>query len=336
MTGVRRALVATLIAIVVCAGALVSAAGLWFRNAVYGDHSSPRTMTQIVIPRGSTFSDVTAILAQRGVIQNRLAFRLLARLRRVDSDVKAGEYRFPAYQNEDAVLRALVSGGAQIAVWVTIPEGYTSKEIASTLAAHDISSQSALERAFQRDSLVFAGERTKNLEGFLFPSTYLIPVSASAEVTEKLLTDQFKKELPPDAPAKARKLKMSVPQIVTLASLIEREAKADDERALMAGVYYNRLRIGMPLEVDATIEYVFPQHKAEISKADLAVDSPYNTYKRPGLPPTPIANPGRPSLWAAFNPQSSAYLYYVYKGDGHHAFARTLAEHNANVARYLK
>lgn len=336
MIAARRALTAVLIAIVVCAGAVVTAAGLWFRNAVYVDRSNPQAMTQIVIPRGSTFSDVTRILAEQGVIRNRLSFRLLARLRRVDSEVKAGEYRFPAHQNQDVVLRALISGGAQIAMWITIPEGYTSKEIAATLAAHGISSQSTLERAFQKDSLIIAGARTRNAEGYLFPSTYLIPVSASAQLTEKILTDEFKKQLPSDAAAKAHKLKMSVPEVVTLASLIEREAKADDERALMAGVYYNRLRIGMPLEVDATIEYIFPEHKTEVSKADLAIDSPYNTYKRAGLPPTPIANPGRPSLWAAFNPQGSAYLYYVYKGGGHHAFARTLAEHNANVARYLK
>lgn len=336
MIAARRALIAALVAIAVCAGALVSAAGLWFRNAVYVDRSTPKAMTQVIIPRGSTFSDVSGILAERGVIRNRLSFRLLARLRGVASEVKAGEYRFPAHQNQDLILRALVSGGAQIAMWITIPEGYTSKEIAATLGEHGISSQSALERAFQKDSLMIAGARTKNAEGYLFPSTYLIPVSASAQLTEKILTEQFKKELPPDAAAKARKLRMSVPQVVTLASLIEREAKADDERALMAGVYYNRLRIGMPLEVDATIEYIFPQHKTEISKADLAIDSPYNTYKRAGLPPTPIANPGRPSLWAAFNPQRSRYLYYVYKGGGHHAFARTLAEHNANVERYLK
>jgi UPF0755 protein len=129
---------------------------------------------------------------------------------------------------------------------------------------------------------------------------------------------------------------LSVPQVVTLASLIEREAKADDERALMAGVYYNRLRLGMPLQVDATIEYTFPAHKDVITLDDLARDSPYNTYKHLGLPPTPIANPGRPSLLAAFAPRRSEYLYYVYMGNGHHAFSRTLAEHEANIARYLK
>jgi UPF0755 protein len=117
--------------------------------------------------------------------------------------------------------------------------------------------------------------------------------------------------------------------------MIEREAKVDDERRLMAGVYYNRLRVKMPLEVDATIEYTFAHHKDVITQADLARDSPYNTYKQSGLPPTPIANPGRPSLLAALDPEPSQFLYYVYKGGGHHAFSRTLAEHDANVARYL-
>jgi peptidoglycan lytic transglycosylase G len=123
---------------------------------------------------------------------------------------------------------------------------------------------------------------------------------------------------------------------VTIASLIEREGKADDERPTIASVIYNRLRLGMPLEIDASIEYTFPEHHDVITKRDLESDSPYNTYRHTGLPPTPIANPGKPSLDAAFGPARSDYLYYVAKGDGHHAFAKTLQEHNANVSRYLK
>lgn len=150
------------------------------------------------------------------------------------------------------------------------------------------------------------------------------------------MSAQFLKELPADAARKAHARGLTIPQIVTLASLIEREAKADDERPVMAGVYYNRLRLGMPLEVDATIEYALPSHQTVITYSDLRLDSPYNTYLHQGLPPTPIANPGRPSLVAALNPRASEYLYYVYKGNGHHAFAKTLSEQNANVAKYLK
>jgi UPF0755 protein len=176
---------------------------------------------------------------------------------------------------------------------------------------------------------------TPSLEGYLFPSTYLVPVGAAPDRIARILTDQFFHELPANAASKARALGLDVPQVITLASLIEREAQADDERPLMAGVYYNRLRAGMPLEVDATIEYVFPEHHDVITRRDLEIDSPYNTYRHTGLPPTPIANPGKASIDAAFAPEHSQYLYYVYKGNGHHAFAKTLEEHNANVERYL-
>ena len=150
-----------------------------------------------------------------------------------------------------------------------------------------------------------------------------------------MLTDQFFKELPSDARVRARALHVTVPQGVTVASLVEREAKIDQDRPLIAGVIYNRLRIGMPLQVDATIEYALPEHKAELSFGDLKIDSPYNTYLRAGLPPTPIANPGSASLQAAFHPARTDALYYVYCGNGHHVFAKTLAEHQANVARCL-
>jgi UPF0755 protein len=223
-----------------------------------------------------------------------------------------------------------------MAVWVTFPEGFTARQMAHVLATRGLGSEAAFSHAFLSTGLVLDGVRTRSLEGFLFPSTYLIPTSATPAAVARQLTAQFRTELPADAARRAHRLGLSVPQVVTLASLIEREAKADDERALMASVYYNRLRLGMPLQVDATIEYTFPEHKDVITLDDLARDSPYNTYKHLGLPPTPIANPGQPSLLAAFAPERSDYLYYVYMGNGHHAFSRTLAEHEANVARYLK
>lgn len=331
-----RALIWLLVASVLGAGIIVAAAGLWFRNAVYEDRSLPAKSTQLIIPKGSTFSEITDQLKTAGVIGDRTAFKILGRLRTATADVRAGEYRFAPHQNASEILEQLRKGGAQIATWVTIPEGFTAREIASRLDESGVGPAHEFEQAFLHDSIVIGRQRTKNLEGYLFPSTYLVPTPATVQAVEKILTDEFFKELPRDAAQRARALHLSVPQVITVASLVEREAKADDERALMAGVYYNRLRLGMPLEVDATIEYVFPEHKTEITKADLAIKSPYNTYQNAGLPPTPIANPGRPSIMAAFHPQPSQYLYYVYKGNGHSAFAKTLQEHNANVARYLK
>ena len=329
-----RALLNTALAIVVAAGVIVACAGLWFRDAVYGDRSLPAAATTFIVQRGETLGDVVAGLQNAGVLAHPIAFRLLARLRDNEADVQSGQFRFPAHQTSDEILRRLVSGTAD-ALWVTFPEGFTAREIGSRLAGRSLANAAAFDRYAAHAQLDVDGTRTRSLEGFLFPSTYLIPVGADPERIARVLTDQFFRELPPNAAAQARALGLDVPQVITIASLIEREAQADDERALMAGVYYNRLRAGMPLEVDATIEYVFPEHHDVITRRDLEIDSPYNTYRHTGLPPTPIANPGKASIDAAFAPVHSQYLYYVYKGNGHHAFAKTLEEHNANVERYL-
>ncbi len=316
---------------------LAAAAGVaWFFHAAYRDRSSPAAATQVVVPRGSTFAEVARQLASAGVIDNALAFRLLARMRGEEADVRAGEYRFDAHETQSEVLRALVSGGAQVAVWVTVPEGFTAEQIARKLQESGVGDAAAFAAAFRHDTIVVDGVRTRSLEGFLFPSTYLVPLGASPSQVEAQMTGEFFRELPSDAAKLARAQRVTVPQAVTVASLVEREAKADADRPQIAGVIYNRLRLGMPLEVDATIEYALPEHKSELSYADLKIDSPYNTYLHPGLPPTPIANPGKPSLEAALHPSKSEYLYYVYCGRGRHVFAKTLAEHNANVARCLQ
>ena len=318
------------------AGVLVAVAGLWFRNDVYEDRSLPLTARDVVIAPGTTFSGIARQLAAEGVVAHPLAFRLLARFRRDDASVKAGEFRFTPHETSDEILRRLIEGGAQVASWLTIPEGYTAREIAGSLASERFGSADAFSHEFFATAITIDGERTRNLEGYLFPDTYLIPNQTTPAGVARIMTDEFRRQIPVDAAQIARRLGYSISQVVTVASLVEREAKADDERPLMAGVYYNRLRRGMPLQVDATIEYVFPEHKTVITRADLAIRSPYNTYLNPGLPPTPIANPGRPSLEAAFHPQASPFLYYVYRGNGRHAFAKTLAEHEANVARYLR
>jgi UPF0755 protein len=317
--------------------AILTAAGgvAWLWYGLYRDTSLPVAETHVVIERGSTFSEIAGILAEKGVISNVTTFRLLAKVRGSETDVRAGEYRFDPHQTQSEVLRALLNGGAQVAVWVTIPEGFTAKQIAQRLEDAGAGSAAELERDFTRDALVVDGARTRGLEGYLFPSTYLVPLGASGTQLEGIFTGEFLKELPSDAASRAKALGVTVPQAVTVASLVEREAKADVDRPAIAGVIYNRLRIGMPLQVDATIEYALPEHKAALSFADLKIDSPYNTYLHAGLPPTPIANLGRPSLEAALHPSKSDDLYYVYCGNGRHVFAKTLSEHQANVARCL-
>jgi UPF0755 protein len=302
----------------------------WFR-----DRSAPPQETQVVIERGATFSQIARQLRTQGVIGNVLPFRLLARLTKREVDVHAGAYRFPAHQTQDEILRALQTGGAQIAAWVSLPEGFTASQIAGRLQSTGIGRRDAFQTAFMTQTIVVDGVRTRNLEGFLFPSTYLVGLDATPPQVVTQLTGQFFAELPRDAAPAARRLGVNVVQAVTVASLVEREAKVDADRPLIAGVIYNRLRVKMPLQVDATIEYALPQHKTVLLFSDLKLNSPFNTYVHPGLPPTPIANPGLPSLEAALHPSKTPFLYYVYCGNGRHAFARTLAEHQANVARCL-
>jgi UPF0755 protein len=295
---------------------------VWY-SMVFLDRSLPTDAVQVVIPRGSSFSDIAALLQERGVITNAFAFRLLARVQHDDAQVRAGAYAFAPHATAAEILNQLLTGGAQVATWVTIPEGFTAKEIAQRLQDEGVGKADVFDRAF------------RGHEGFLFPSTYLIPLAATPDQVTRMLTDQFAKELPADAAARARALHVTVPQAVTVASLVEREANSEADRPMIAGVIYNRLRAQMPLQVDATIEYALPAHKTELSLRDLQVDSPYNTYQHAGLPPTPIANPGLPSLEAALHPAKTDALYYVYCGNGHHVFAKTLAEHQANVERCL-
>ncbi|MGC1380552.1 MAG: endolytic transglycosylase MltG [Candidatus Baltobacteraceae bacterium] len=314
--------------------ALLACAALWY--AIYADRSRPPEQREVIVERGSTFDEIATRLAEEGVVSNVLTFRALARLRGEDVAVRAGAYRFGPHVTQDEVLRALVSGGAQVAAWVTIPEGFTAAQIAARMESAGVGHGPDLLREFMHESLAVGGARTKNLEGFLFPSTYLVPLDGEPRQIANQLTGEFLRELPRDAAARARALHVTLPQAVTVASLVEREAKTEADRPQIAAVIYNRLRLRMPLQIDAAIEYALPAHKSELSFADLKVDSPYNTYLHAGLPPTPIANPGRPSLEAALRPSKSEYLYYVYCGGGRHVFAKTLAEHQANVARCLQ
>ncbi|MGA2759272.1 MAG: endolytic transglycosylase MltG, partial [Candidatus Cybelea sp.] len=219
--------------------AIVACALFWY--VVAADRSHPQASQQLVIQRGATFGEVATQLADAGVIGNTLTFRILARLRDEDAAVRAGEYRFGPRVTQNDVLHALVTGGAQVATWVTIPEGFTAEQIATRLQGDGLGSSVALRQDFMQEKLLVDGVRTKSLEGFLFPSTYLMPLGAAPEQIAALLTGQFFKELPHDAAARARALHVSLPQAVTVASLVEREAKSESDRPQIAAVIYNRL-----------------------------------------------------------------------------------------------
>jgi len=324
------AAVAGVVVLVICAfGAGIG----WL---VYGDTQRPAAPAEVIVANGSSVSKIAAQLESEGVVGSATLLDWYVRLRGGGDRIEAAEYQFPAHQTLAQVADRLETGGKSPTVWITIPEGFTAMQIAQRLGAAGLVSPVLFMRQAQARTLDLGGATTHGLEGFLFPDTYQVPRGADADEVIDMMTRQFEAKLPADYLAAARRLGRNVPEIVTVASMIEREAKIGSERPIIASVIYNRLRLGMPLEIDATIEYALPQHKTSLSYADLAIDSPYNTYKRAGLPPTPISNPGRASLYAAFHPATTPYLYYVYKGDGHHAFSTTLRGQQENERRYLR
>lgn len=264
---------------------LLAAVTGWLWYTIYVDRSHPLMAKQVVIDQGSTFAAVSQELVAAGVIGNGATFRVLARSRGQEAAVRAGEYRFGPHLTQSEVLHALVTAGAQVAAWVTIPEGFTAAQIAARLQKQGIGPSKSFLLDFTRQRLVVDGARTNGLEGFLFPSTYLVPLGASPQEVAAPMIAEFFKELPGDARQRGGALHVTIPQAVTVASLVEREAKSQLDRPRIAEVIYNRLALGMPLQVDATIEYALPQHKSQLSYADLKIDSPYNTYAHAGLPP---------------------------------------------------
>ena len=332
MVSKRRGLLlaaTALIALVVLGAGVVA----WL---VFRDDRRPAAQATVVVPSGSSVPDIARQLEASGVIGSAALLTAYVRLHGGGDRIQAAQYDFPAHETLAHVVTLLETGGRPPVVWMTIPEGYTAEQIGHKLAVAGIVSEPAFARTVRTAALVLGGVQTVGLEGYLFPDTYEIPRQTTSSEVADIMTRQFQRKLPNDYVRAARRLRMSVPQIVTVASMIEREAKVDVERPLIASVIYNRLRIGMPLEIDATIEYALPHHKTALSFADLAIDSPYNTYRHAGLPPTPISNPGKASLDAAFHPAATPYLYYVYKGDGRHEFAKTLQQQQENERRYLR
>lgn len=327
---VRRIGIAFAIVLLVLGAGWALAA--WF---VYGDRRLPAAPTTVDIAPGASIDDIVGQLQREGVVASSSVLLLYLRAEKLTSSIQAAEYDFAPHLSVAEVALVLKSGGHPSAVWITVPEGFTAEQIADRLERHGLVEPASFLFEVHQTHLRIDGARTRGLEGYLFPDTYLVPRHAAPKAIAALMTKQFMRELPPHHTQLAHRLGFTIPQIVTIASMVEREGKVDAERPLIAGVIYNRLHKGMPLEIDATIEYALPHHKTALTFGDLALDSPYNTYRHTGLPPTPIANPGRKSLLAAFRPAKVDYLYYVYRGGGRHQFSRTLEEQQAAERRYL-
>ena len=286
---------------------------------------------------GSSVSTIAARLASLGVVSDPITFRVAARVAGAERRLQAGEYRFADAASPLEVVNRLARGDVYTHP-LTFPEGLTVKEMAVLFERSGLGTAADFERA-SRDTSPIAeiDPQAETLEGYLFPSTYALPRRAGADNAVTAMVGAFKHALTPELRAAMTADRLSAREVVTLASLVEKETAAAEERPLVAAVYRNRLERGMPLQCDPTVIYAMMRAgrwRGNLSRADLQMDSPYNTYRYPGLPPGPIASPGRGSLEAAVRPADVPYLYFVSKNDGTHAFATTLAEHNQNVAKW--
>ncbi|MFO7274303.1 MAG: endolytic transglycosylase MltG [Bacillota bacterium] len=335
-----------LAAVMVLLAALAGAGAGWldhaYETALLPVSPGAADPVVVAIPQGASTAEIAEILHDHGLIRHPLAFRIRARQQGLDGRLQAGVYRLHAGMSTPEILEKLARGDILTARF-TIPEGFTVAQIVDRLADMGLVDREELRAALAEAAkewpyLPRDVSLREPLEGYLFPDTYRVPVGADGRVVDpriivRAMLDRFEDVFDRRRQERARQLGLSVHEVVTLASIIEREAKVPEERPLIAAVYHNRLRRGMKLDADPTTLYAVGRTSGPLTRRDLRVDSPYNTYRYPGLPPGPIGAPGVGAIDAALYPADADYLYFVLRpdGSGRHQFARTLEEHNRNV-----
>ncbi len=304
----------------------VSGAWLWWHDAIASVDPTDETPIQFVVKKGDDVRSIANDLASQKLIRSSTGFYLTVKLLGIEKNIQAGNFRlkksFTAEQTANTLTKGIVDA------WVQTLEGWRVEEVATKLAKElDIPEKEFLKYA---------------REGYMFPDTYMVPQDASAAAIAKIFEDNLTKKLTP-LQSDIAASKLTLEQILTLASIVEREGVNDTDRPLIAGVLLKRLDIGMPLQTDATVQYAVGYQaqgktwwKKELTLDDLKIKSPYNTYEVAGLPPGPICNPGIKSITAVLRAQKTDNLYYIHDTKGQVYFAKTVEEHNANIAKYLK
>lgn len=290
-----------------------------------GPHGTP---VRVIVPRGATFRTAADSMARAGVIESPLAFRVYARIMQRDRQIQAGTYLLRPGTKWSDLVRAM-NGGTGIINRVTIPEGFTIAQITPVLVRALHTNADSVDAAVRDPALRSRlNDPAATLEGYLFPDTYVLAPGTTARQAVGEMVKRFEREWKPEYDAQASAIGRTRQEVVTMASIVEKEARLPEERPVIAAVYYNRLRIGMPLQADPTVQFAMGHHTDRVLYRDLAIDSPYNTYMHPGLPPGPIASPGGASLRAALEPAKVPYLYFVAAPDGHHEFRETMKAHD--------
>ncbi|QOX62728.1 endolytic transglycosylase MltG [Anoxybacterium hadale] len=293
----------------------------------------------VVIPNGTGTGGIARILADNELISSESVFKIQSKTRGFDGKYKAGEYSLSPSMSMADIMKILLSGKANT-MRFTIPEGYDIRRTTEKLASEGLINPEVFANEIQSGQfdykfLADAPAGADRLEGFLFPETYDIYTTANEhDIINKMLA-QFDKVFTEEYYQRAKELGMSVRDVITLASIIEREAQVSEDRPIIASVFYNRLKISMPLQSCATVQYILGEQKPVLSIKDTQIESPYNTYLNAGLPPGPIASPGADSIKAALYPADTKYLYFLAKGDGSHAFSETYDQFLKDKRKYI-
>jgi UPF0755 protein len=293
---------------------------------------------EIPVYSKSTARQIARELKEKNVLSFSFPFKVLAKLTRVDRGLKSGLYQLAPSMSLWEILRTLSSGKSEL-LTLTIPEGYTAQQIGAELEKMGVVSTANFLKAVQDPGLIAKmGVKGPSLEGFLFPQTYRVPLGASVGDLASLMSVEFTQTVGDQYAKKCLGRNLTLYQAVILASIVEKEAKTPEDQDIVAGILYNRMRLKMRLEVNATLNYVLNSKNPWLREDQLGTQSPYNTYLHRGLPPTPICNPGLTALTAVVEPADVPYLYYVAKGDGTNLYAVTFADHQKNViqAKHLR
>lgn len=295
----------------------------------------------INITAGESTTDIADDLRGKGIIKSTLAFKIFSKYYNYDGKYKTGSFLVNTDNGYEGIMKILSGNNTNSGlIKVTFPEGFTVKEIASRLSQMGLANYDKFLKAangnYDYPFLSVDNKSAFKLEGYLFPDTYFFKRGQSEDDTVKMMLDRFNAVFKKEYYEKAKKVNLSIKELMTMASIVEREAKLQSERPLIAGVFYNRINRKMKLQACSTVQYVMDEHKDILSNKDIAIDSPYNTYKYEGLPPGPICNPGIKSIEASLSPHKSGYLYFVAKGNGAHYFSSTYKEHIKAVSVYEK
>ena len=290
----------------------------------------------VVIPDGSTFQYIASLLERERLIKSRAAFVLLGKSQSADRKVHAGEYELNPSMTPAEILSKLLNGQVLLRP-LTIPEGFTITQIADLVSQQGLTDRAEFLRlAKDRVFVASLGIKAETLEGYLYPDTYKFPRPVKPREVLVAMVEQLRQVVGPDLLARMQELKMTMHEVLTLASVIEKETGSGGERPEISAVFHNRLKKHIPLQSDPTVIYGLPAFDGNLHKKDLSSPSPYNTYRVQGLPPGPIANPGIQAIRATLYPSDSRSLYFVSRNDGTHQFSATLIEHNQAVERYQK